>query len=82
MRLIAVAPGVGAYKAVAAFVGGDGSVSLRRLGFELKVVRTNARTWRSTIRFPRPGLWRLVVPNECAPGYMFPLPVNRPVDVR
>ena len=82
MRLIAVAPGVEAYKAVAAFLNGNGSIPLRRLGFEPKVVRTSSRAWRTTIRFPRPGRWRLVVPNECAPGYMFPLPVNRAVSVR
>jgi hypothetical protein len=81
MRLIAVALGPDAFRAVGAFVNGTGSVPLRRLGFEPKVVRASATSWRATIRFPRAGRWRLVVPNECAPGYMAPFPASRPVVV-
>jgi hypothetical protein len=82
MRLIAVAPGIGLSTAVRGFVGGTVDVPLRRLGFEPTVVRTSPKSWRTTIRFPRPGRWRLVVPNECAPGWMSPWPALRSVLVR
>jgi hypothetical protein len=82
MRIVAVAPGIGMSRAVGAFVGGRGSAPLRRLGFEPKVVRASARSWRATVRFPRAGRWRLVVPNECAPGYMAPFPATRSIVVR
>ena len=94
MRLLAVAPGVDPSRAIEAFVGGGVSVQgpngysfhrmrpTPRLGFEPRLIRTGARTWRGTLRFPRSGLWRLVVPNECAPGWMYPWPAFRAVVVR
>ena len=37
--------------------------------------------WAANVRFPRPGSWRLVVPNWGAPGYAIPPPVIRVVRV-
>jgi hypothetical protein len=95
MRLLAVAPGVSKSKALAAFIGGGISIigpsgpSFRkirptpRMGFLVGMVRTGPTTWRRTIRFPRAGRWRLVVPNWCAPGYVLGTsPVDRAVTVR
>ena len=94
MRLIAVAPGANVSIAIEAFLAGGVSVqgptgyAFRRirptplLGFEASAKRIDPKTWRATIRFPRAGRWRLVVPNECAPGYMYPWPAARSVLVR
>jgi hypothetical protein len=43
-------------------------------GFEIKLVRTAPRTWRATVELPRPGRWRLVVPNGTHLGFMVPPP--------
>jgi hypothetical protein len=76
LRLIAVAPGRGWYDVVGA-VTGDSSLahaSIPRDGFELELVRVGARTWRAVVRLPRPGRWRLVVPNGTHVGFMLPPP--------
>jgi hypothetical protein len=94
MKLLAVAPGVSKFRALDAFISGGVSIQgpngyyvrkmrpTPRMGFVAAMSRTGARSWRAKIRFPRAGPWRVLVPNECAPGYMFPTPVDRVVTVR
>jgi hypothetical protein len=76
LRLIAVAPGHDWYQVVGT-VTGDSSrthASIPHDGFELKLVRTGPRSWRAVVRLPRPGRWRLVVPNGTHSGFMVPVP--------
>ena len=86
MRLYAVAPGIDIYEALDAFT--SVAVDLHRtrppsrLGFIIATRRTGAAVWKATIRFPRAGHWKLVVPNWCAGGYALPPPVVRAVAVR
>jgi hypothetical protein len=94
MRLLAVAPGVDKFRALAAFSGGVISVlgpsgpmrrtvrPTRRMGFVVRMKRSGQRTWRATLRLRRPGRWQLIVPNWCAPGYTWPPPATRTVTVR
>jgi hypothetical protein len=69
LRLVAIPPGVGLYGAL---------VDEPRYAVPL---RREGRGWRATVRFPRPGRWRLVVPNWGAPGYAIPPPIVRVVSV-
>jgi hypothetical protein len=69
LRLVAIPPRVGLYSAL--WDEDRYAVELRREG----------RGWRATVRFGRPGRWRLVVPNWGAPGYAIPPPVVRVVSV-
>src|SRR3954447_2653208 len=65
LRLIAVAPGKGWYDVVGT-VTGDSSrahASIPRDGFEITLKRIAPKRWRAAVRLPRPGRWRLVVPN-------------------
>jgi hypothetical protein len=76
LRLIAVAPGKSWYDVVGT-VTGDSSraqADIPHDGFEIKLVRTGAKTWRAAVRLPRPGRWRLVVPNGTHLGFMVPPP--------
>jgi hypothetical protein len=76
LRLIAVAPGRGWYDVVGT-VTGDSALAhatIPRDGFEIKLVRVGARNWRAVVRLPRPGRWRLVVPNGTHVGFMVPPP--------
>jgi hypothetical protein len=76
LRLIAVAPGRGWYDVVGT-VTGDSSLAhatIPRDGFEIKLVRVAARNWRAVVRLPRPGRWRLVVPNGTHLGFIVPPP--------
>jgi hypothetical protein len=76
LRLIAVAPGKDWYDVVGR-VTGDSSRARANLphdGFEIKLVRTAPRAWRATVKLPRPGRWRLVVPNGTHYGFMVPPP--------
>ena len=78
LRLIAVAPGKGWYDVVGA-VSGDSSTTHARVphdGFEIKLVRVAPKTWRATVALPRPGRWRLVVPNGTHLGFMLPPPTG------
>ena len=78
LRLIAVAPGKGWYDVVGT-VTGDSSIAHANVpqdGFEIKLVRVGPRTWRAVVRLPRPGLWRLVVPNGTHLGFMVPPPAE------
>ena len=94
LKLLAVAPGVSKFRALDAFIGGGVSIQgpngyyvrkmkpTPRVGFLVSLKQVRPKTWRTTIRFPRRGKWRLIVPNECADGYMYPSPVDRVVTVR
>ncbi len=94
MKLLAVAPGVSRFRALDAFISGGVGIwgatgyfvrKLRptpRMGFLVSLKQVRPKTWRTTIRFPRAGSWRLLVPNECGPGYMYPTPIDRVVTVR
>ena len=76
LRLIAVAPGKDWYDVVGT-VTGDSSIANANIphdGFELKLVRVAPRTWRALVRLPRPGRWRLVLPNGTHVGFMIPPP--------
>jgi hypothetical protein len=78
LRLIAVAPGKGWYDVVGK-VTGDSAIaraSIPRDGFEIKLARVSPRTWRAVVRLPRPGRWRLVVPNGTHVGFMIPPPAE------
>ena len=83
MRLGAVAPGAALMDVVAYAAKERTSYPLVLRGsFAVHLRRANASTWRGTLRFPRDGRWRLVVPNWGAPGYAMPPPVVRTVRVR
>lgn len=94
MKLLAVAPGADRFRALDAFLIGRVGVwgptgyfvrkvtPTPRMGFLTPLKRVGRRAWRTTIRFPRPGAWRLIVPNECADGYRYPPPVEHVVTVR
>lgn len=69
MRLLSVPPGT--------FVD---QVLDRERPYRMRLTRTES-TWRASIRFPRPGHWKLVVPNWGAPGYALPPPIVREVVV-
>jgi hypothetical protein len=76
LRLIAVAPGKGWYDVVGT-VTGDSSIAhaqIPRDGFEIRLERVAPRKWRAAVRLPRPGRWRLVLPNGTHVGFMVPPP--------
>ncbi|MGZ4314854.1 MAG: hypothetical protein ACXVRS_03355 [Gaiellaceae bacterium] len=76
LRLIAVAPQKDWYQVVGT-VTGDSSrthANIPHDGFEIKLVRVGPRSWRATVRLPRPGRWRLVIPNGTHLGFMVPPP--------
>jgi hypothetical protein len=75
MRLYALAHGVDLYGALSALMGG---YLMFQRAFAVELTREGG-TWRGKLRFPRAGRWRLVIPNEGAPGYMIPPPVIRRV---
>ena len=84
LKLIAVGPGKSWYDVVGR-VTGDSSLARADIphdGFAVRVVRTAPNRWRALVRFPRPGTWRLVIPNEAPQGFMIPPPVMRAVVVR
>lgn len=83
IKLIAVAPGKGLYDVVGK-VTGDSSLSRADIphdGFQIKLVRTGPKDWRAVARLPRPGRWRLVVPNGTKDGFSIPPPLLRWVTV-
>jgi hypothetical protein len=76
LRLIAVAPGKDWYDVVGT-VTGDSSrahATIPHDGFEITLKRLGPRSWRAAVRLPRPGRWRLVVPNGTHTGFMLPPP--------
>jgi hypothetical protein len=83
IKLIAVAPGKGWYDVVGR-VTGDSSLAHANLphdGFRIELVRAGPKTWRAVATLPRPGRWRLVVPNGTKDGFMVPPPLMRWVTV-
>jgi hypothetical protein len=75
LRLIAVAPGRGWYDVVGTIIGSSvAHADIPRDGFELTLVRVEPKTWRAVVRLPRPGRWRLVLPNGTHFGFMVPPP--------
>jgi hypothetical protein len=54
----------------------------RNIFFEPRLRRIGPRTFVATVRFPRGGRWRLIVPNWGAPGSASPPPVDRTVKVQ
>ena len=76
LRLIAVAPGASWYDVVGTVTGASklAHADIPRDGFGIKLVRASAKTWRAVARLPRPGRWRLVVPNGTHYGFMVPPP--------
>jgi hypothetical protein len=76
LRLIAVAPGKDWFDVVGRVTGDSSSAraDLPHDGFELKLRRTSPTTWRAVVRLPRPGRWRLVIPNGTHLGFMVPPP--------
>lgn len=76
LRLIAVAPKKDWYQVVGT-VTSDASQTHANVphdGFEIKLVRIGPRNWRAVVRLPRPGRWRLIVPNGTHLGFMVPPP--------
>lgn len=76
LRLIAVGPGKGWYDVVGRVTGDSvlAKATIPRDGFEVKLKRAGPRTWRASVRLPRPGHWRLVVPNGTHVGFLIPPP--------
>jgi hypothetical protein len=78
LRLIAVAPGKDWYDVVGT-VTGDSSLAHANVpydGFEIKLKRVAPKIWSAVVRLPRPGRWRLVVPNGTHEGFMVPPPAQ------
>ena len=83
LKLIAVAPGKSWYDVVGR-VTGDSSrarASIPRDGFAVPVTRIAPNRWRALVKFPRPGRWRLIIPNGAPVGFMIPPPVVQTVVV-
>ena len=83
LKLIAVAPGKSWYDVVGR-VTGDSSrarASIPRDGFAVPVTRIAPNRWRAFVKFPRPGRWRLIIPNGAPVGFMIPPPVVQTVVV-
>jgi hypothetical protein len=79
IKLIAVAPGKDWYQVVGT-VTGDSSRAHAEIphdGFQIELVRAGPKTWRAVARLPRPGRWRLLVPNGTKDGFMIPPPLMR-----
>ena len=74
LRLIAVAPGQPVFRVVATITGDTSRpiASVRRRGFEVDLKRAAPNRWRGVTRFPRPGHWRVVVPNGAPVGVVIP----------
>jgi hypothetical protein len=74
LRLIAVAPGQPVFRVVATITGDTSrpDPNIARNGFEVRLTRLAANRWRGVARFPRPGRWRVVVPNGAPVGVIIP----------
>ena len=72
LRLVAVAPGRSWYEVVGTVTGASSraSANVPRDGFEVKLRRADATRWRAVVSLPRPGRWRLVIPNGTHVGFM------------
>ena len=78
LRLIAVAPGKGWFDVVGTVTGDSSRAHARipRDGFEIALRRIAPKSWRAVVRLPRPGRWRLVVPNGTHLGFALPPPAE------
>jgi hypothetical protein len=76
LRLIAVAPGKSWYDVVGTVTGASslGHANVPHDGFPVELRRVTPTKWRAVVRLPRPGRWRLVVPNGTHLGFMLPPP--------
>ena len=77
LKLIAVAPRKSWYDVVGV-VTGDSAIartSIPHDGFGVRVARIAPNRWRAKVTFPRPGRWRLIIPNGAREGFMIPPPV-------
>jgi len=76
LRLIAVAPGRDWYEVVGTVTGDScrAHANIPHDGFEITLRRLGPKHWRAAVRLPRPGRWRLVVPNGTHEGFMVPPP--------
>jgi ABC-type amino acid transport substrate-binding protein len=74
LRLVAIAPGANVFRVVATITGDTGfpDRNVKRHGFEIDLARVAPNRWRGTARFPRPGRWRVVVPNGAPVGVVIP----------
>ncbi len=76
LRLIAVAPGKEWYQVVGT-VTGDSSRTHAKIpqdGFEIALERIAPKHWRAHVTLPRPGRWRIVLPNGTHLGFAVPPP--------
>lgn len=75
MRVDVVSPETSIARALTTLEGGLQSKPIPHRAFRLASLRLTAPgRWEGAIRFGRPGRWRLVVPNFCAPGYTGGIP--------
>jgi hypothetical protein len=74
LRLIAVAPGKPVFRVVATITGDTNNPdpNIAHDGFEIHLARIAPNRWRGVVRFPRPGRWRVVVPNGAPVGVIIP----------
>jgi hypothetical protein len=74
LRLIAVAPGKPVFQVVATITGDTShpDPNIAHDGFEIHLSRITPSRWRGTVRFQRPGSWRVVVPNGAPVGVIMP----------
>jgi hypothetical protein len=78
LHVIAVAPGKDWWQVVGT-VTGDAShthADIPHDGFEIKLRRAAPHNWRAVVRLPRPGRWRIVLPNGTHVGIMTPPPAD------
>jgi hypothetical protein len=74
LRLVAVAPGQPVFRVVATITGDTSHPipNIARHGFEIRLARIAPNRWRGVVRFPRPGRWRVIVPNGAPVGVIIP----------
>lgn len=63
-------------------VVGPGRAGYDTAVFYFRLRRVGPKAFRATVRFPRGGRWRLIVPNWIAEGSASPPPVDRTVRVQ
>jgi hypothetical protein len=84
LELIAVAPDKALFDVVGV-VTGDASTAkavIPRDGFAVPLSRVAPNRWRGLVTFPRPGRWRVLVPNGAAEGFTLPPPAMLSLVVR
>jgi hypothetical protein len=70
VTLVAVAPGKAWYDVADRIAGWSTYTNARipRDGFGIAMTRVATHRWRTRVSFPRPGRWRLLLPNTVAYG--------------